>query len=264
MRTKTFTLVAMTALVALVALGCAPLPPHRSLVSRAAPIRCRRSTSTSTASRSPTATSATASARSCSSTGSTATSPSGRRNIDALAQHNRVVAIDLPGYGRSSKANYHYSMAFFARVVERVIERLELRTRGARRPLDGRADRAHARAPVIPGRPSRWCWWRRPGSRPSTRASAPSCSRSSTRTWSRRRRPRRSGPTSPRRWRARFPSEAEFFFRDRVQIIGGPDFDGFCYAVARSVAAMARGPGARSAARAYACRCSSSSAPTIA
>jgi pimeloyl-ACP methyl ester carboxylesterase len=38
------------------------------------------------------------------------------------------------------------------------------------------------------------------------------------------------------------PPQAEFIFRDRVQIIGGPDFDGFCYAVARSVAAMARGP----------------------
>jgi pimeloyl-ACP methyl ester carboxylesterase len=38
------------------------------------------------------------------------------------------------------------------------------------------------------------------------------------------------------------PKEAEFFFRDRVQIIGGPDFDGFCYAVVRSIAAMARAP----------------------
>jgi pimeloyl-ACP methyl ester carboxylesterase len=38
------------------------------------------------------------------------------------------------------------------------------------------------------------------------------------------------------------PKEAEFFYRDRVQIIGGPDFDGFAYAVVRSIAAMARGP----------------------
>ena len=31
---------------------------------------------------------------------------------------HRVVAIDLPGYGKSAKANYDYSMAFYARIVE--------------------------------------------------------------------------------------------------------------------------------------------------
>ena len=53
--------------------------------------------------------------------------PVWQRNIDALsAEHHRVVAIDLPGYGKSPKANYDYSMAFFARIVERVIEKLGL------------------------------------------------------------------------------------------------------------------------------------------
>src|SRR6476659_7144606 len=48
------------------------------------------------------------------------------RNLDALARNARVVAIDLPGYGKSGKANYAYSMAFYARVVDRVIDALHL------------------------------------------------------------------------------------------------------------------------------------------
>src|SRR5262249_40442058 len=48
------------------------------------------------------------------------------RNLDALARNHRVIAVDLPGYGKSDKANYEYSMGFFARAVERVIEKLEL------------------------------------------------------------------------------------------------------------------------------------------
>src|SRR6185503_3525732 len=52
--------------------------------------------------------------------------PVWERNLDALSARHRVVAIDLPGYGKSSKANYDYSMAFYARVVEGVIETLHL------------------------------------------------------------------------------------------------------------------------------------------
>jgi len=47
-------------------------------------------------------------------------------NLDELAADSRVIAIDLPGYGKSSKANYEYSMAFYARVVDRLIDALHL------------------------------------------------------------------------------------------------------------------------------------------
>src|SRR5258706_4147895 len=49
-----------------------------------------------------------------------------KHTIAALSTDYRVVAIDLPGYGRSAKASYRYSMAFFARVVDVVIDRLHL------------------------------------------------------------------------------------------------------------------------------------------
>ncbi len=38
-------------------------------------------------------------------------------NIDALAMRHRCIALDLPGYGKSSKGDYPFSMAFFAEQV---------------------------------------------------------------------------------------------------------------------------------------------------
>lgn len=49
-----------------------------------------------------------------------------RYAIPLLAERYRVVALDLPGYGRSQKAPYPYSMSFYAGTVARVIEALDL------------------------------------------------------------------------------------------------------------------------------------------
>ena len=49
-----------------------------------------------------------------------------RYNIPGLAEDYRVVAVDLPGYGRSEKGAYPYTMSFFADVLGRLIERLDL------------------------------------------------------------------------------------------------------------------------------------------
>lgn len=50
-----------------------------------------------------------------------------QKNIDSLKNHYRCIAIDLPGYGKSSKENDAYSMAFFAASVQAFIEHLELK-----------------------------------------------------------------------------------------------------------------------------------------
>lgn len=43
--------------------------------------------------------------------------PAWKKNIESLKSNLRCVAIDLPGYGKSSKGNYDVSMDFFADVI---------------------------------------------------------------------------------------------------------------------------------------------------
>ena len=44
-----------------------------------------------------------------------------REQVTALAKRNRVIAVDLPGHGKSDKPQVTYSMDFFARAVEAVM-----------------------------------------------------------------------------------------------------------------------------------------------
>ncbi|MCS6930039.1 MAG: alpha/beta fold hydrolase [Saprospiraceae bacterium] len=50
-----------------------------------------------------------------------------QKNLDALGLHFRCIALDLPGYGMSSKSDdYPYGMAFFANAVREFIDSLRL------------------------------------------------------------------------------------------------------------------------------------------
>lgn len=50
-----------------------------------------------------------------------------REAIPELAKHYRVIAVDLPGYGKSQKdAAYPYDMVFFAETLSRLIDELKL------------------------------------------------------------------------------------------------------------------------------------------
>lgn len=46
------------------------------------------------------------------------------RNIPALSKNYRVIALDLPGYGKSSKGYYDYSMAFYADILRHFMDEL--------------------------------------------------------------------------------------------------------------------------------------------
>lgn len=47
-------------------------------------------------------------------------------NINALAKHHRVFAIDLPGFGQSDKPKRDYTVAFFMEVITGFIKQFEL------------------------------------------------------------------------------------------------------------------------------------------
>lgn len=46
--------------------------------------------------------------------------------IPELSKNYRVIAIDLPGYGKSQKGAYPYNMSFFAEQVKRLVDELKL------------------------------------------------------------------------------------------------------------------------------------------
>lgn len=49
-----------------------------------------------------------------------------RYNIGELSKKYRVIAIDLPGYGKSEKGDYEYGMSFWADQVANFISKMEL------------------------------------------------------------------------------------------------------------------------------------------
>ncbi|MEM6395032.1 MAG: alpha/beta hydrolase [Bacteroidota bacterium] len=49
-----------------------------------------------------------------------------RKNIEELSENYRCIALDLPGYGKSSTGDYPFTMTYFADAVKRFAEHLEL------------------------------------------------------------------------------------------------------------------------------------------
>ena len=162
------------------------------------------------------------------------------RNLAALSRHYRVVALDLPGYGKSSKANYDYSMAFFARVVDRMITLLQLpHPVLVGNSMGGQIAMTHAL--LFPGRAEALVlvdpagfetfgkgegrWLAEAVTKELIEATPPDA------VWA--------------NLAANFhdlPKEARFMARDRLRVIGGPDFDAYAYANSRSVYAMIHEP----------------------
>ena len=65
-------------------------------------------------------------------------------NIPAFMGSFRVVAPDLPGFGRSEMPSGRISIQGFARVIDALCDRLEISDPGRRRQLDGRLHRRRA------------------------------------------------------------------------------------------------------------------------
>ncbi|HMR44795.1 MAG TPA: alpha/beta hydrolase, partial [Saprospiraceae bacterium] len=53
--------------------------------------------------------------------------PAWKKNLEDLQKDYRCIAVDLPGYGKSSKGNYEGSMRFFANSIIRLMDKLNLK-----------------------------------------------------------------------------------------------------------------------------------------
>lgn len=164
-----------------------------------------------------------------------------QKTIDALSARHRVVAIDLPGYGRSAKRNYDYSMRFFAGVVDRVIDALALdRPVIVGHSMGGQIALTHAlhhpgraRALVLAA-PAGFetfgagegQWLMEAVSKDFIKATPPDAIYTNLAS----------------NFTGDVPKDALFMYQHRVQIVDGPEFDAYAYANARSVQAMLKGP----------------------
>ncbi|MEO1273148.1 MAG: alpha/beta fold hydrolase, partial [Myxococcota bacterium] len=162
------------------------------------------------------------------------------QNMDALAAHHRVIAVDLPGFGRSSKANYHYSMAFFAQVIDRVITATQ-----AENPtlvghsMGGQIALTHAL--MFPGRAQRLVLIAPAGLETFRKGEGRWLSKAVTKDFIKATPP----DAVERNVIANFydmPDSAQFLVTDRIRVMGGPDFDAYAYANSRCVTAMIQGP----------------------
>lgn len=52
--------------------------------------------------------------------------PAWKKNVEALKKSYRCIAIDLPGYGMSSKGNFEGSMSYYADIINAVAQKLNI------------------------------------------------------------------------------------------------------------------------------------------
>jgi pimeloyl-ACP methyl ester carboxylesterase len=166
--------------------------------------------------------------------------PVWQRNLDALAQHHRVVAIDLPGYGKSAKANFDYSMAFYARTVDGVINALGLkRVVLVGHSMGGQIALTHALR--YPGKAERLVLVAPAGFERFGRGEGTWLAEAVDKDYVAKT-PAEAVYANVAVNFYSMPKEARFMVSDRLRVIGGPDFDAYAYAVARSVYAMVHEP----------------------
>ena len=158
-------------------------------------------------------------------------------NLEALAQRYRVVAIDLPGYGKSSKSNdYAYSMEFFARTVQGVVDELEIEHPVlVGHSMGGQIALTHAL--LYPGRARALVLTSPAGLETFEDGEAKWLADAVTEDFTCKATPEAIHARHTQNFH-RMPKDAHFMVSDRVEVIGGPDFPQYCTAVSRSVRAM--------------------------
>ena len=158
------------------------------------------------------------------------------RNIDELSSRYRVLAVDLPGYGRSSKGYYRYSMSFYAQVLVEFLAGLQVdKAVWIGHSMGGQI--AMVAALEHPGAVDRLVLISPAGFEEFTdgegdwmrKAVSPEFVRDTT---------VRGIAVNLKSNFHEAPAEADFMITDRIQVRGARDFERYCYAVSLNVGAM--------------------------
>lgn len=166
--------------------------------------------------------------------------PAWDKNVEELSKNYRTIAIDLPGYGKSSKGNYEFSMTYYAQILKEFVEALELgnvvlvgHSMGGQISLTAALqypDMVEKLVLVAPAGFEEFNkgereWFRNVMSLDGVKYTSVEQIR-----------------TNLSYNFYNFPEDAEFMFTDRVAMRTATDFDGYCYAVAQSTKGMVDQP----------------------
>jgi len=166
--------------------------------------------------------------------------PAWNKNISELSQKYRCIALDLPGYGKSSKGNHDYSMKFFAGIINEFLIELD---------IDNAIYVGHSMGGQIsitsalyhPERVSKLILISPAGFETFTEGQ---------KEWFRdvftpnlvKLTPVEAIQSNLGFNFYDFPSDAEFMIEDRIAIRSAVDFERYCYAISKSVQAMVNDP----------------------
>ena len=158
------------------------------------------------------------------------------KNIPDLSKEYRVIAVDLPGYGKSDKGYYQYSMSWYARVLTELLTELNI-------------EKAIFVGHSMGGQISMVASLNYPEKVEKMVLISPAGFEKFTEgegDWMKSAFTIDLVKDTPTRnidinLRANFfetPSDASFFVTDRIQVKGASDFEDYCYAVTRNVTGM--------------------------
>jgi len=163
-----------------------------------------------------------------------------QRNIPELSAQHRVIAVDLPGYGRSDKGYFEYSLPFYAQVLTEFLSELGIaEATWAGHSMGGQI--AMIAALDYPARVQNLVLISPAGFEAFTdgegdwlrKAVSPDFVKDT---------PIRNIAINLKSNFYDAPQAADFMITDRIQVRGAKDFDHYCYAVAENVGAMLDDP----------------------
>lgn len=166
--------------------------------------------------------------------------PAWKQNIPKLAEQHRVIALDLPGYGKSSKKVSSYSIKFFAETVAQLQDSLGIKnavwgghSMGGQVALRGALEYPRKIIKLVLAAPAGFETYTDQQAKMLGSFVTPASVQNTT---------DKAVQTTFKTTFYDFSNEAQFMIDDRLAIRDAPNFDQYARAYAQSVQAMLDGP----------------------
>jgi pimeloyl-ACP methyl ester carboxylesterase len=162
------------------------------------------------------------------------------RNIPAWTKDYRVIAVDLPGYGKSDKGYYEYSLPFYTEVICDLLDQLQIdqavwigHSMGGQIAMVAALERSERVSHLVLISPAGLEVFEEGEGYWLSHVLTPEFVRDTT---------VRNIAVNLNSNFYDLPPEAEFMITDRIQVRGAKDFERYCYAVSKNVGAMINAP----------------------